>query len=134
MPSRARPGDAVLMRYPAAVPGATAYPRDREAEILLRDGSTAHVRPVRRDDGEAIRTFLKSGRHDRDGNGRYRGAPRCDVQAVEEVLLRISAMVEAHPEIVELDCNPLIAGPDGALIVHAPVRVEPAPPMPSIQG
>ena len=43
----------------------------------------------------------------------YRGAPRCDLAAIEDVLLRVSAMVEAHPEIVELDCNPLIAGPDG---------------------
>ena len=36
----------------------------------------------------------------------YRGAPRCDLAAIEDVLLRVSAMVEAHPEIVELDCNP----------------------------
>ena len=27
----------------------------------------------------------------------------------QDVILRVSAMVEAHPEIVELDCNPLIA-------------------------
>ena len=66
----------------------------------------------------------------------YRGAPRCDLAAIEDVLLRVSAMVEAHPEIVELDCNPLIAGPDGAVIVDARVRVEtatPPPPMPSLQ-
>ena len=66
----------------------------------------------------------------------YRGAPRCDLAAIEDVLLRVSAMVEAHPEIVELDCNPLIAGPDGALIVDARVRVEtaaPARPMPSLE-
>jgi len=60
----------------------------------------------------------------------FRGAARCDVAAIEDVLLRVSAMVEAHPEIVELDCNPLIAGPDGAGIVDARVRVEPAPPSP----
>jgi len=67
----------------------------------------------------------------------YRGAPRCDVAAIEDVLLRVSAMVESHPEIVELDCNPLIAGPDGAVIVDARVRVEtaePAPPMPSLES
>ncbi len=58
----------------------------------------------------------------------YRGAPRCDLAAIEDVLLRVSAMVEAHPEIVELDCNPLIAGPDGAVIVDARVRVETAAP------
>jgi acetyl coenzyme A synthetase (ADP forming)-like protein len=65
----------------------------------------------------------------------YRGAPPCDVSAVEDVLLRVSAMVQAHPEIVELDCNPLIVGPDGALIVDARVRVEatdPRPPVPSL--
>lgn len=62
----------------------------------------------------------------------YRGAPRCDLQAIEQVLLRVSAMVEAHPEIVELDCNPLIALPDQAVIVDARVRVEAAPPPPPI--
>jgi acyl-CoA synthetase (NDP forming) len=58
----------------------------------------------------------------------YRGAARCDVAAIEDTLLRVSAMVEAHPEIVELDCNPLIAGPDGGMIVDARVRIEAAPP------
>ena len=65
----------------------------------------------------------------------YRGAPVCDVEAIEDVLLRVSALVEAHPEIVELDCNPLIARPEGALIVDARVRVEtatPPPPMASL--
>jgi acyl-CoA synthetase (NDP forming) len=57
----------------------------------------------------------------------YRGAPRCDVAAIEDVLLRVSAMVEAHPEIAELDLNPLVASPDGAVIVDARVRVETAP-------
>lgn len=67
----------------------------------------------------------------------YRSAPGCDIAAIEDVLLRVSAMVEAHPEIVELDCNPLIAGPGGAVIVDARVRVEvaaPPPPMPSIEA
>ncbi len=57
----------------------------------------------------------------------YRGAAGCDVSAVKDVLERVSAMVEAHPEIVELDCNPLIATPDGAVIVDARLRVEAAP-------
>ncbi len=58
----------------------------------------------------------------------YRGAPGCDLAAIEDVILRVAAMVEAHPEIVELDCNPLIAGPARALIADARVRVEAAPP------
>jgi acyl-CoA synthetase (NDP forming) len=67
----------------------------------------------------------------------YRGAEPCDVAAVEQVLLRISAMVENHPEVVELDCNPLIASPDGAVIVDARVRLESAPapaPVPSLRA
>lgn len=65
----------------------------------------------------------------------YRGAPPADLTAIEDVILRVSAMVEAHPEITELDCNPLIAGPDGAVIVDARVRVHeaaPPPPRPSL--
>ena len=55
----------------------------------------------------------------------YRGAPRCDLGAIEDVLLRLSALVEAHPEIAELDFNPLLARPDGAVILDAHVRVQP---------
>ena len=58
----------------------------------------------------------------------YRGAPRSDIAAVEDVLLRVGAMVEEHPEIVELDLNPLIATPEGAVIVDARVRIQDAPP------
>ena len=57
----------------------------------------------------------------------YRGTPPCNVDSIEDVLLRLSAMVEAHPEIVELDCNP-IATPDRAVIVDARIRVEAVPP------
>ena len=65
----------------------------------------------------------------------YRGAPRCDLATIEEVLQRVGLMVDAHPEIAELDCNPLIASPHGALIVDARVRLEnvaPARPVPSL--
>jgi hypothetical protein len=46
-------------------------------------------------------------------------------------------MVQAHPEIAELDCNPVIAGPHGATIVDARLRVmaaEPAASAPSVRG
>ena len=35
------------------------YPHEREADVVLRDGSTVHVRPVRVDDDVRIREFLK---------------------------------------------------------------------------
>ena len=55
----------------------------------------------------------------------YRGAPRADVAALEDLLL-VSALVEAHPEIAELDCNPVKVLPDGVVVVDARVRVEAA--------
>jgi acyl-CoA synthetase (NDP forming) len=58
----------------------------------------------------------------------FRGSPRADVEAVESLLLRLSAMVETHPEVAEMDCNPVIVSPDGVVVVDARVRVEPAEP------
>ncbi len=55
----------------------------------------------------------------------FRGQPKCDTGAVEDVLLALSLLVESHPEIAELDANPLIASPSGAVIVDARVRVRP---------
>ena len=61
----------------------------------------------------------------------YRGAPRADVAALEDLLLRVSALVEAHPTIAELDCNPVKVLPGGVVVVDARVRVEAAsPPLP----
>ena len=58
----------------------------------------------------------------------YRGAPKADVAALEDLLLRVSAMVEAHPEIAELDCNPVRVLSDGVVVVDARVRVEAVTP------
>lgn len=66
----------------------------------------------------------------------YRGSPPCDVEALEDVLERLSALVQGHPEVVELDANPVVAGPRGALILDARVRVSEAParkPEPSLR-
>ena len=54
----------------------------------------------------------------------FRGAPKCDVAGLEELLLRVAAMVEHHPEIAEMDCNPVIVRPEGAVIVDARIRIE----------
>jgi acyl-CoA synthetase (NDP forming)/GNAT superfamily N-acetyltransferase len=57
----------------------------------------------------------------------FRGRPRADLAAVEDVVLRMAALAAAHPAIAELDCNPVIAGPQGALVVDARVRIAPPP-------
>ena len=54
----------------------------------------------------------------------FRGAPKCDVAGLEDLLLRVAAMVERHPEIAEMDCNPVIVRPEGAVIVDARIRIE----------
>ncbi|HYT25971.1 MAG TPA: GNAT family N-acetyltransferase, partial [Actinomycetota bacterium] len=38
----------------------SAYPSHREADVVLRDGSTVHVRPVRQEDAAAVRSMLES--------------------------------------------------------------------------
>lgn len=43
----------------------------------------------------------------------YRGHPPADVEAIHEVLLRVSRLVEEIPEISELDLNPVFALPPG---------------------
>lgn len=55
----------------------------------------------------------------------YRGHPPADVKAIENVLLRVSRMVEDIPEIRELDLNPIFALPpgEGCAVVDARVRV-----------
>ena len=57
----------------------------------------------------------------------YRGQPAVDVKAIEDVLLRISHLVEAILEISEIDLNPIFALPEGqgCKIVDARIRLEP---------
>ncbi len=58
----------------------------------------------------------------------YRGHPAADIAAIQDVLLRISRLVEEVPEICELDLNPIFALPPGkgCYIVDARIRVESA--------
>ena len=57
----------------------------------------------------------------------YRGAEFVDLTTLEQMVLRVGAMVEAHREIAELDLNPVVAHPDGALVVDARIRVRTVP-------
>jgi acetyl coenzyme A synthetase (ADP forming)-like protein len=58
----------------------------------------------------------------------YRGARKCAVAALEDVLLRVGALAEDHPQIIEIDCNPVIVSAAGALVVDARIRVAAATP------
>ncbi|MEV7579379.1 acetate--CoA ligase family protein [Streptomyces erythrochromogenes] len=48
-----------------------------------------------------------------------RGRPALDVAAAAAVVERITAAAAAHPEIAELEVNPLLVRPDGALALDA---------------
>lgn len=49
----------------------------------------------------------------------FRGQEPADLAVLEDMLMRLSAFVEEHPEIQELDLNPIFAYKDGALAVDA---------------
>lgn len=56
--------------------------------------------------------------------GEWRGAPPADMQALEHLLLRVSEMVCALPQLREMDINPVIVDEDGAVAVDARIVVD----------
>ena len=54
----------------------------------------------------------------------YRGQEPADVEALEDALLNLSTFLEAHPEVKELDLNPVFAYRKGVLAVDARVVLE----------
>jgi acetyl coenzyme A synthetase (ADP forming)-like protein len=53
----------------------------------------------------------------------FRGGPTVDKGALVDVLLRVGELLAKHPEVVELDLNPLVASESGAVAVDARIRV-----------
>jgi acyl-CoA synthetase (NDP forming) len=64
----------------------------------------------------------------------FRGAPPADEAGLREILLRISALVTACPDILELDLNPVIVSTTGACAVDARVRVGRPTPTPAARS
>lgn len=56
----------------------------------------------------------------------YRGSEPADIGKLRELLLKVSAFVEQHPEIAELDLNPVFAYSDGAIAVDARIVLDEA--------
>ncbi len=54
----------------------------------------------------------------------YRGQEAVDVANLEKMILKVSGFVEQHPEVKELDLNPVVAYKDGAVAVDARVVLE----------
>jgi acetyl coenzyme A synthetase (ADP forming)-like protein len=100
------------------------------ATELLRDVAV-RITPLTEEDARALPRSLATFPL-LDG---YRGAARTDVGALEQLLLRVSELVESNPEIAELDLNPVIVHPGGVAVVDARVRVQAAQsqPLPGVR-
>ena len=75
--------------------------------------------PLSRDDAHSMVSQIKA-RKILDG---ARGEPAVSKDALVELLLKVSSIVDAHSEILELDLNPVIAYEDGYAVVDARVIV-----------
>ena len=56
----------------------------------------------------------------------FRGRSGADLERLEEILMRLSKLLEDLPEVVELDINPLLAHETGAFALDARVVVSPS--------
>ncbi|MBO0764826.1 MAG: bifunctional acetate--CoA ligase family protein/GNAT family N-acetyltransferase [Hyphomicrobiaceae bacterium] len=54
----------------------------------------------------------------------YRDRPAADVAAIAEALVRLGYLVARHPEVREVDINPLLADEAGTIALDARLRVE----------
>jgi acyl-CoA synthetase (NDP forming) len=89
---------------------------------VLQDVSFRLI-PLQRRDARQMLLELR-GRRLLEG---VRGRPPVDVQALEDLFVRVSRLVEQRPDIRELDLNPVLAYPDGVLAVDARALLEEGP-------
>jgi acyl-CoA synthetase (NDP forming)/GNAT superfamily N-acetyltransferase len=57
----------------------------------------------------------------------YGGAPVADLEALEDLVLRVAALAEDLPEVRSLELDPVVASDKGANVVYARVLVGPPP-------
>jgi acetyltransferase len=81
--------------------------------------------PLSRDDARSMVNQIKA-RKILEG---ARGEPAVSKDALVELLLKVSSIVDAHSEILELDLNPVIAYEDGYAVVDARVIVSQETPL-----
>ncbi len=63
-----------------------------------------------------------------------RGQPPVDREALVDLLMKVSGVVEAYPAIQEMDLNPVIAYPDGLAVVDARILLRETKPVASAAG
>jgi acyl-CoA synthetase (NDP forming) len=85
---------------------------------ILKDVSFRVVPLAERDARQMIDEIR--GRAILDG---VRGQPAADKGALTQALLGLSAFVEQHPDVREVDLNPMLVYPDGAIAVDARIVI-----------
>jgi acetyl coenzyme A synthetase (ADP forming)-like protein len=90
------------------------------AAELLRDRIVRPAPLTSVDPGEMVRALRISPLLDG-----YRGVAKIDHAPIEALLVRLGQLVDAVPEIQEIDLNPIIATPSGLNVVDLRVRVVP---------
>lgn len=72
--------------------------------------------------GSDLHDFIRAPRASRKLFG-YQGLPAVDARALEDLAARLTRLKDNHPEIALVDFNPVLAGPEGASILAADVRI-----------
>jgi acetyltransferase len=86
---------------------------------VLKDVNASLV-PVAADEASAMITSLKGYKLFKG----VRGKPGINEEIFAEIIVKLSALIEAAPEITELDLNPLLGLPDKVVAVDARICLE----------
>jgi hypothetical protein len=87
--------------------------------VNLLDDWAHRVPPL---SGSDLHDFIRAPRASRKLFG-YQGLPAVDARALEDLAARLARLKDNHPEIALVDFNPVLAGPEGASILSADVRI-----------
>jgi acetyl coenzyme A synthetase (ADP forming)-like protein len=98
-----------MLESRSEVPPSATYPREREGDVVLRDGRTLHVRPVRLEDTGSLTTFYQ-------GLSPESRALRFFSAATD---VAHEAAAEAGVDYRTSDGLVATVGPDGRIVAHA---------------
>jgi acetate---CoA ligase (ADP-forming) len=79
------------------------------------DDVSIRLAPVPRDEALSMLHELRGSRLLRS----FRGGPAVDLESIADVIVGLGRFAIDHPEVCEVDMNPVIAGPGGGVIVDA---------------
>ncbi|WP_254862700.1 acetate--CoA ligase family protein [Halovivax gelatinilyticus] len=88
--------------------------------VEVLDDTAVRVAPIGRDEAASMVEEIRANPLLRGARGRE----PADIDAIVETIQRLSQLVTTFPAILELDVNPLVAGPDGVQAIDLRVTVD----------